>query len=101
MGRAENGIVLGREGVRGLLESPWADDRESVVVLEDGRRVVLAAGLLKARPDGAFEAPVGRVEVLGGEVETRIPIVEEYAEVGKKTVETGKVRIRRSFEERE
>ncbi|WZP00971.1 YsnF/AvaK domain-containing protein [Isosphaeraceae bacterium EP7] len=108
MGRLNPGLVLGEDGLRGRVE-PWADGNaggtseagSAMVLLDDGRRLSVPISLLKDRGDGSFQLLLGAAELgllrgpAGGENDDEIviPIVAEQAEVSKRTVEAGTVRI--------
>jgi uncharacterized protein (TIGR02271 family) len=107
MGSRTDGVVYGEGGLRGTLEPPDASSHEGagtrVVILDDGRKVVVPAALLVARPDGGYDLPLGLAEVdrLTERSEVVIPVVAEEVEVGKRTVEIGRVRVTKVVRERE
>lgn len=101
----ENEVVFDAEGERGVLEPPAGDaDARARVRLGDGRRLWLPAGALEQRADGArvfrgsFEELAAAAEG-GGQIV--VPVVEEQLRVGKRVVETGRVRVTKTVRERE
>jgi len=110
------GVVFDAEGVRATLEGPAEGDGRARVRLADGLRLLLPTGeLVRREEDGAllfrgdFEelASAARVREWkegGGRVRedaTVVPVVEEELRVGKRVVETGRVRVTKSVGERE
>ncbi|WP_435017803.1 YsnF/AvaK domain-containing protein [Tundrisphaera sp. TA3] len=106
-------VVRGKNGLVGQVEAFLAHDdeeAESVAIrLDDGRRVVIPAELLVLQEDGSYalELSASAIEQLIGKVETSevggragaevvVPVVAESVEVGKRTVETGRVRIHKT-----
>ncbi len=106
--------VTGRNGLRGVWCRPegegaptaeeWADIR-----LEDGRRLSLPGRLLERLEDGTFAIPLGPEDLppQGGSIQSTanletleriIPVLAEQVEVGKRRVQTGRVRIHKSVE---
>ncbi|HEX6184750.1 MAG TPA: YsnF/AvaK domain-containing protein [Pyrinomonadaceae bacterium] len=111
------GVVFDAEGVRAALEGPaeGETDGRARVRLADGLRLLLPTGEMVRREDGAllfrgsFEelASAARVREWkeGGprvqEDDAVVPVVEEELRVGKRVVETGRVRVTKSVRERE
>jgi uncharacterized protein (TIGR02271 family) len=111
MGRLIPGLVLGEDGLRGRVEAE-ADDgasdpagpRSAMVRLDDGRRLSVPVALLKDRGDGSYQLLLGAAELglmhgpanQGDEDDLVIPIVAEQAEVTRRVVKTGTVRVRKS-----
>jgi uncharacterized protein (TIGR02271 family) len=118
MTEALSGVVFDAEGVRGTLEGSAEGggdgDGRARVLLADGLRLWLPTSELVRRDDGAllfsgsFErlatAARGRdAEDVGGGAATVavLPVVEEELRVGKRVVETGRVRVTKHVRERE
>ncbi len=122
MNRAEPILVEGRDGLRGTIENAAGPNGRATIRLEDGRAVEVPAELLIVQQDGNYHldltlaelelADARRSGVVGaaiGEVigesasghGTVIPVVREELEIGKRTVETGTVRIKKIVRERE
>ncbi len=101
-------IVRGREGLLGTIEHPEfvkAGTGEAVDVrLEDGRTLRVPANLLLPQDDGSYALTLSAVEIahLAGSAGARtdesivVPVVAEEVEVGKRTVETGRVRLKKT-----
>ncbi|MCA1686726.1 MAG: hypothetical protein LC745_12310, partial [Planctomycetia bacterium] len=89
-------VVSCRDGLRGVLEPERVSvggGTSRVVRLDDGRRVVVPASLLKAHAGGGYELPMGLAEIerlAGGGCEVVVPVTEEHAEVATRRVETGR-----------
>jgi uncharacterized protein (TIGR02271 family) len=97
----ENGFVFDAEGVRGTLEAPareGSEDGRTRVLLADGRRLWLPPGVLERREDGALLFRGSFEELTAGVV---VPVIEEELRVGKRVVETGRVRVTKTVHERE
>lgn len=100
--------VTGPGALRGTIDaSAWPLDgsRPQVqVVLDDGRRLMVPFGLLRPQQaGGAYHLPLSAAELdaaaataVATETERPavVPVIEETLKVGKRTVETGGVRIR-------
>jgi uncharacterized protein (TIGR02271 family) len=107
------GVVFDADGVRGALEGPAGGDGagRARVLLADGLRLWLPADELVRRGDGALlfrgsfgelAARVGGAEEGGGRTPVAVvPVVEERLRVGRRVVETGRVRVTKSVSERE
>jgi uncharacterized protein (TIGR02271 family) len=112
------GVVFDAEGARAALEGPAegeAGDGRARVRLDDGLRLSLPTGELVRRGDGAlfFRGSFGELASAarvrewkegGPRVRTEaevVPVVEEELRVGKRVVETGRVRVTKSVSERE
>ncbi len=95
--------VLDRDGRRGVLEAPPGGGR-AALRLDSGARVEVPAGRLAAQPDGSY-----RLDVAFGDLELEtwaqdaeaitLPVAEERLRVGKREVETGRVRLTRRVEQ--
>src|SRR4051812_20390104 len=98
-------VVIGKGGLRGVVESPprpKKGDGETVMVrLDDGLRLAVPAGLMTRQEDGTYYLPVGpedleRLRARGSQqadATAVIPVIVEELDVRKRTVETGRVRI--------
>ncbi len=105
--------VFDSEGVRGSLaaDALHGADEQILITFEAGRRVQLPRELLRQREDGSYTLPVSLRELGGasvtlqraddGNVVAVIPVVLEELQVGKRQVETGRVRIHKRVETRE
>lgn len=102
--------VFDSSGQRGLVESggtvPNEQGQPQLVVRFEGYPPVLVPiDLLQRRKDGSYVIPL-RVTELAARAndtaeETVIPVVEEEIQVGKQKIETAKVHIRKTVEERQ
>lgn len=121
--------VYSSDGRRGVIvqdQDPATDDRRFLRVrFPDSPDLTVPAELLELRPDGAFDLKVGhaelqvaanaaaaRREAAARSLDTRavgaaeservvVPVVAEELRVGKRTVETGVVRVRKLVREHE
>jgi uncharacterized protein (TIGR02271 family) len=120
MARKMQAEVHGEGGLRGTIAdvSRLRAGRETRVEvrLDDGRLLILPAGALIARPDGGYDLLLGLAELdalapdapaLAGRSPAAedgetvvVPVVRESLKVGKRTVETGKVVVRKVVRER-
>jgi uncharacterized protein (TIGR02271 family) len=119
-------IVQNNAGLLGVLERPESlrvgSEARIAVRLVDGRVVLVPVDLMSQQPDGSFfldldAAAVGALETesgtgaaaavgaaAGGRSAARagdavvVPVVAEEAEVAKREVEVGRVRVRKSVE---
>ena len=103
-------IVRGRDGLLGTIidresESSGVAEATVDVLLDDGRRLLVPSEFLKLRPDGGYDLALSAGEIgrLSGadraEAESDrvvVPIVAEEAEIGKRRVESGRVRVRKT-----
>lgn len=108
----ERVVIIGKDRVRGTIEAPdrgaIADETQVLIRLENGRRVIVPAELLKRQDDGTYYLPLSLADLerqYGARVEDGerrvVPVVEEELDVQKRTVETGRVRITKVAHERE
>lgn len=109
MALAEDNVVFDTEGVRGTLDAPFTElggDARARVLLADGRRLLLPPGVLERQDHGtlifrgSFNELAGAAEGGGGE-QIVVPVVEEELRVGKRVVETGRVRVTKTVSEHE
>jgi uncharacterized protein (TIGR02271 family) len=96
-------IVRGKDGLLGTIVDREADDPSTVdVLLDDGRMLLVPSEFLVLQDDGSYELAVkaGDVDRFSKDVErdpdVTVPVVAESVEVGKRKVETGKVRVRKT-----
>lgn len=114
MAESDGAVVFDAEGARGTLESyaPGGEGggRRERVLLEDGRRLWLPPGVAARRVgdsfffDGSFEELAGAASGdvgRGRDDAAVVPVIEEELRVGKRVVETGRVRVTKSVSERE
>lgn len=119
MRRQAEAVVVGQDGLRGVLEAGSQSGAPGdgggaaerwIVRLDDGRRVSVPRELLIPQPDGSYtlrlsladvtgaqgqpQAGQGRAATLAADRTTVIPIVEERVRVGKESVEAGRVQVR-------
>jgi uncharacterized protein (TIGR02271 family) len=100
-------VVLDRDGLRGTIEHPdrlgAGPEARVELVFEGGRRVEAPVGALAAQEDGTFRLPLAVAELAAAREAqvTVIPVVAEQAEVRKRAVETGRVRVAKVVRERE
>lgn len=123
--RQENALVIDRDGLRGVIDltspSLRSGASEIPVQLADGTQVVVPATALQKQPDGNFYLPASFVEFSRERGEAMraaaaattgaatssitesavLPVIAEELHVGKRTVETGRVRIRKFVREHE
>ncbi|HEU4597590.1 MAG TPA: YsnF/AvaK domain-containing protein [Pyrinomonadaceae bacterium] len=117
--------VIDRDGVRGTIDATEQDiehgQRQVLVRLEDGRRVLVPTDEMRLESDGSFTLPFSLSELIRAserrgvvaprrEEETEavaegdsvvVPVVAEQLDVRKRVVEGGGVRIRKTVRERE
>lgn len=105
--------VYGVDGLLGTLESDpsaFSDaDGRVVVRVDEQLSLTLPVGALTSRDGGGYSTPLGREEVERLRAATGtpigqpsvIPVVAEQLQVSKRAVETGRVRIRKSVDDRE
>jgi uncharacterized protein (TIGR02271 family) len=121
MTEGENEVVFDAEGVRGTLEAPFTGvgtEGRARVLLADGRRLWLPPDALERRGHGtlvfrgSFEELAvaarwreGRDEkaaAFGEQIPAAVvPVIEEELRVGRRVVETGRVRVTKTVHERE
>ncbi len=108
MTEGENEVVFDTEGVRGTVEAP-ADGVDgkgrACVLLGDGRRLWLPQDVLERQEHGTLIFR-GSFEELaaaaGGQTPVAVvPVIEEELRVGKRVVETGRVRVTKTVHEHE
>jgi uncharacterized protein (TIGR02271 family) len=96
-----NEVVFDAEGVRATLEAPAADaarDGRARLLLADGRRLRLPPDAIERQEHGTLIFR-GSFDELADSVV--VPVMEEELRVGKRVVETGRVRIHKTVHEHE
>lgn len=105
--------VITKDGVRGTLPAgmPAGDDTSHVLVqLEDGRQLLAPREALVQQAEGRYyylAARVGElarssaVEARESEGELVVPVVAEELDIGRRRIETGRVRVTKHVRERE
>ena len=101
----ESAIVRGRDGLVGTVDASGLVALEGggvvEVRLDDGRALRVPADLLLPQQDGSYAlafsaSEVAALDAPAGDEEVVIPVVAEEVEVGRRRVETGKVRVRKT-----
>ena len=106
-------VVTDIDGLRGTIENPpdsaGVDEPQVLIRPEDGLPVIIPRGMLTAQSDGSYYLPVSLKDLArardddgveeGGEMV--VPVIVEELEVGKRKVETGRVRVTKTIRERE
>ncbi|HWE93626.1 MAG TPA: YsnF/AvaK domain-containing protein [Tepidisphaeraceae bacterium] len=101
--------VFGKDGLHGeLIGSPNAELGDNAqLVLDDGRSIIVPTALLQRREEGNWYLPLSACDLEGATMEpvdragVVVPLAEERAEVGKRKVQTGGVRVSTHVRERE
>ena len=108
-------VVVGKDGLRGTLvqEGHAGNDADTNVVVRfaDGLEMIIPRSVLKLQKDGSYYIPLGMADIAayraGASVATTddahivLPVVAEELQVGKRRVETGRVRLRTVVTERQ
>ena len=74
-------------------EGPGGLEGDLDVLLDDGERLVVPARGFEAQADGSYRLDLAKV---AEESDVVVPVMAETVEVGKRTVQTGKVRVRKT-----
>jgi len=101
--------VIGKEGLRGVILDEGTGEREVLVRLTDGREVLVGREVLQRQGDGSYYLPMSVADLEGYHTRAAatdderivVPIVAEELEIGKRRVETGRVRLRTVVTERQ
>ena len=114
MDLSEHLIVIDKNGVRGLSETVRLSEgsvSQVLIRLDDDRLALVPFERLVPREDGSYYLPASLYDferhvdpAIAGKREEEalvIPVVEEEIHIGKRRVETGKVRIRKTVHEKE
>jgi len=104
-------IIFDSSGQRGTVEEERATnaqgEQQLVVRFEGYPSVLIPMNMLQLRKDGAYEIPWRVTELAeksrmrAASEETVIPVLQEEVQVDKRKVETAKVRIKTTVEERQ
>jgi uncharacterized protein (TIGR02271 family) len=103
-------IVWDSTGLRGVATAPTMNGDETssqvLIAFEGHKQVLVPWHMLTLRTDGSYALPFAVAELDARAAETTqtktvIPVVEEQVQVDKRTVETGKVRIKKVVHEQQ
>ena len=98
------GTVISADGIQGRFEAepPGKDEANPRVWIKfaDGRQVWVAAKELIPQAEGHYLLPLPLAVQEGGETQV-IPVIAEFLNVAKRSVETGGVRVSKKVEEYE
>lgn len=98
------GTVISADGIQGRFEAepPGKDEANPRVWIKfaDGRQVWIAAKELIPQAEGHYLLPLPLAAQEGGETQV-IPVIAEFLNVSKRSVETGVVRVSKKVEEHE
>ncbi|HYQ90793.1 MAG TPA: YsnF/AvaK domain-containing protein [Candidatus Competibacteraceae bacterium] len=98
------GTVISADGIQGRFEAepPGKDEANPRVWIKfaDGRQVWVAAKELIPQAEGHYLLPLPLAAQEGGETQV-IPVIAEFLNVAKRSVETGGVRVSKKVEEHE
>jgi uncharacterized protein (TIGR02271 family) len=96
------GTVISADGIKGRFETepPRQDEANPRVWIKfaDGRQVWIAAKELIPQAEGHYLLPLPLAAQEGGETQV-IPVIAEFLNVAKRSVETGGVRVSKKVEE--
>jgi uncharacterized protein (TIGR02271 family) len=113
MNQPKSSMVTDKDGMRGTIEdasaSPNAGEPQTLIRLDDGRPVIVPLGALIPQEDGSYYLPLSMRDLAGAPRESRVeeggsmvvPVIVEELEVGKRKVETGRVRVTKRIRESE
>jgi uncharacterized protein (TIGR02271 family) len=112
MPQSQHRRVIGKGGLRGTIESIGHHGRDGEPLarlrLDDGQSALVPLRMLEARGDGSYATTLSPADLHAqpappGEAEPPIvvPVIEEHLAVEKRTVETGRVRVRKLMHERQ
>lgn len=105
MSQQDATLVTGPDGLRGTLDPAALGPQRSVrITLEHGGEVFVPSEALVPQRDGTFRLPLGADALRRAEAAEEpvvVPLLEETLHVGKRQVETGRVRIVKTVHERE
>lgn len=97
-------LIVGRDGLRGRLETPRDDRGRAIVRLEGGERFAIPTSSLEALPDrSGYSIALGPADVERARAAVQpvtIPVLQEELHVGKRVEEVGRVRLRKRVQER-
>jgi uncharacterized protein (TIGR02271 family) len=112
MSATESSRVIGKDGLQGTIirTEPAADGSatQALVQFADGQQAIMPLHTLVAQADGSYYAPISQADLNARQTTTMaagetvvLPVVAEELEVGKQTITTGVVRVRKLVHERE
>lgn len=112
MNRTFSARIVGEDGLQGTITDQFqADDGTTYVLVafDSGERVRIPTSLLQAQPDGSMFVALRRDNLRQHQSELTaqsdnyitIPVIAEELQVGKRVVETGRVRVRKVVHQRE
>lgn len=112
MSHSEPVVVVSRDGRRGVigrLARQTSGGKPQILVrFEHGREILVPVDMLSRQEDGSFRlsATVEELEAeslrrTGSDETIVVPVAEERLEVDRRTVETGRVRVRKVVHDRE
>lgn len=95
--------ITGYDGLRGTVHGELPGPGQQVeIMLDGGARIQVPVASLTPDPDGGYFLPISLSDVqrafatqAGTQASHVIPVVHEEVQVGKRVVETGRVRIRK------
>jgi len=95
--------VIDPDGTTGILlaSSRFLDDNPNRLIrLEDGREIVVPKQLLRPQDDGSFLLTVRLRDILSSDSsrEKVVPVIQEELSVGKRVVDTGRIRVNKRVE---
>jgi uncharacterized protein (TIGR02271 family) len=99
--------VVDKDGLRGSADPHALSDDSAphvLIRLEDGQTMLTRKALLQAQPDGSYYLPLSFAELQAAAEhhdEIVVPVVEEEVRVAKRSVESGRVRLTKTVDERE
>lgn len=112
MNRTSSARIVGEDGLQGTITDQFqADDGTTYVLVafDSGEQVRIPTSLLQAQPDGSMFVALRRDNLRQHQSELTaqsdnyitIPVIAEELQVGKRVVETGRVRVRKVVHQRE
>lgn len=112
MNRTSSARIIGEDGLQGTITDQFqADDGTTYVLVafDSGEQVRIPTSLLQAQPDGSMFVALRRDNLRQHQSELTaqsdnyitIPVIAEELQVGKRVVETGRVRVRKVVHQRE
>lgn len=107
--------VFGDDELAGVVESVRMDQdagEQALLQLDDGRRVLVPRAVLVPQRDGSYYLPLSAADINATLSSTAdayagqthpiiVPVITEELEIGKREIETGRVRVRKIVHERE
>jgi uncharacterized protein (TIGR02271 family) len=93
--------IKGADGPLGFLLANSADQEYVTVILTDGRHVSVSSSTLVKEDDGSYSVPLRLGDFDSAGADTILPVISEELVVGKRQVETGRVRVSKAVRERQ